>query len=595
MKSDQKKLIVEHSALPTCIVDGNGRIDVANSHMDEVFVYAGIKDANIYVLTGFKMENIRAAAVNRKDLPLSRNKKIFNVRAEFLNNSTDHGDYDSLILTFIDITEYEALKDRFEKEHPVMAAIHVDNYEELSESMASETSFSMMSQIDKLLRQWAEQLHASLTKYKDDTYFAVIEHQYFEELKENNFAILDKVRNMDSEEDFPVTISIGVGTGGETPEEDDKYAMEALDLALGRGGDQVVIKEHDKTEYYGGQTQTMEKTNKGKSRVIAHALKHLMAQASNVVIMGHANPDMDSFGAALGIHRFAKICDQDPYIVINKYNEALADIFKAAKETDEYTFVSSDRAMKITGPGTLVIVVDTNRKSIVECPELLDMTRRIVVFDHHRRAADYIENPVLAYTESYASSTAELVTEVLQYCGATRAVTIFESEALLAGITVDTNRFAVKTGVRTFEAASWLKRCGADTTRVKRYFQTDMDMFRTRAACISNAVFTEDGTAMSICPGENINAQVVNSQVADEFLTIKGVKVSFVAGRNECGKTVISARSLGEVNVQTIMEKLGGGGHLTTAGAQADMSPEEALDALRKILKDTLKKEQQED
>ena len=179
--------------------------------------------------------------------------------------------------------------------------------------------------------------------------------------------------------------------------------------------------------------------------------------------------------------------------------------------------------------------------------------------------------------------------------GVTRAVTIFESEALLAGITVDTNRFAVKTGVRTFEAASWLKRCGADTTRVKRYFQTDMDMFRTRAACISNAVFTEDGTAMSICPGENINAQVVNSQVADEFLTIKGVKVSFVAGRNECGKTVISARSLGEVNVQTIMEKLGGGGHLTTAGAQADMSPEEALDALRKILKDTLKKEQQED
>ena len=230
----------------------------------------------------------------------------------------------------------------------------------------------------------------------------------------------------------------------------------------------------------------------------------------------------------------------------------------------------------------------------MECPELLDITDKIVVLDHHRKATDFIE-AVLEYTESYASSASELVTEIIQYAGEKKLLSRFEAEALLAGITVDTNRFAVKTGVRTFEAASWLRRSGADTTEVKRYFQSDMEMFKTRAACIANAEFTDDGVAMSICPGENINAQIVNSQVADELLTIKGIQVSFVAGRSECGETVISARSLGGINVQTIMEQFGGGGHLTTAGAQVEMSPEEAIEAIAEKMEEIFSKEKQED
>ncbi|MDO4766187.1 MAG: DHH family phosphoesterase, partial [Eubacteriales bacterium] len=396
------------------------------------------------------------------------------------------------------------------------------------------------------------------------------------QLIEGKCAILDEIREMETESDLPVSLSIGLGVGGKHPLQNDQFASDALDLALGRAGDQAVIKRGDKIEYYGGKLQAVEKGNKVKSRIVAHALRQLIDQSSKVIIMGHAYQDMDSFGSSLGIFRIAAARGKESWILVNSYNETMTDVYNQAKETGNYPFVNNEKALSLADDETLLIVVDTHRPSLVECRELLDKTDRIVVIDHHRKSEEYIENATLAYMESYASSTAELVTEILQYSLEKKTIIKFEAEALLAGITVDTNSFSVKTGVRTFEAASWLRRSGADTTSVKRYFQTDVNHFKAKANSILNARI-RDGIAYSVCEGVNEDMQVVNAQAADELLTIRGVRASFVAGRNEREKTVVSARSLGEINVQTIMETFGGGGHMTTAGASVCMSPEEVL------------------
>ena len=299
--------------------------------------------------------------------------------------------------------------------------------------------------------------------------------------------------------------------------------------------------------------------------------------------MGHRDPDMDAFGAALGMYRLAKPRNKNTYIVVNKYNDALSVIYKAAETTGEYDIIKNARAKALADKDTLVIVVDTHRPSICECPELLLLGGNIAVIDHHRKGGEFIHNPTLAYAEPYASSASELVTEILQYTIERRFLKKIEAEALLAGMMVDTNRFSVKTGVRTFEAAAWLKRAGADIADVKRFFQGDKETFRLRAQGILAAEFSDNGGAYSICEGQNESAQIINSQIADELLTVRGVKASFVAGVNAHGQTVISARSIGDINVQTIMEAFGGGGHMNTAGAQLDITPEEAIEQIRKI------------
>ena len=314
-----------------------------------------------------------------------------------------------------------------------------------------------------------------------------------------------------------------------------------------------------KIEYYGGKMQTVEKGNKGKSRVVAHALKQLIDQSNRVIIMGHAHPDMDCFGASLGIYRMCVMYGRDAYIVLNDINDSLQAIYKQAKESENYNFINHKKAESLTDKDTLVIMVDTHRPSYAENANLLELTDRIVVIDHHRRAEDCVANPVLSYIESYASSASELVSEILQYAAPKKTLIKLEAEALLGGITID-------------------------TTEVKRFFQTDMETFKVRAKCIAAAEFCGNGIATSVCEGWNEDAQVINSQVADELLNIKDVKASFVAGRTEKGQTVISARSLGELNVQVIMEKLGGGGHLTTAGAQVNCSPEEVIEKVLEIV-----------
>ena len=578
IETEFEKMLTQFLPLPMCIVSPKGKIVGASAHIGEVFMYEGIKDADFFALTGIKTEQLFEVLEKDKYLAVERNGKTFRLMVSHDSDDSEG----NLAVFFHDITNFESLKERYNEEKTCIAMINIDNYDELIASTAVEERMTTSTEVDKTIRHWATIIKASINRLKEYEYIMYFERQYLDEMIENKFCILDEVRQIETEADFPISLSIGVGIGGKTLFQTEEYANTALDLALGRGGDQAVVKRVNKIDYFGGKLQTVEKGNKGKSRVVAHALKQLIDQSKRVLIMGHRYPDMDAFGSALGIYRICQICNKEAYIIINEYNDALEDIYTLAKKSDNYNFIKNEKAVSMADKETLVVVLDTHRYSYVECPELLKMSERIVVIDHHRRAEDNIENPMLSYIESYASSTSELVSEILQYSTQKKTLIKLEAEALLGGMTIDTNRFAVKTGVRTFEAAAWLRRSGADTTEVKRFFQTDLETFKVRAACIAAAQIFDCGIAVSICQGNNVDAQIINSQVADELLNIKGIKATFVSGRNEKGKTVVSARSLGEVNVQVVMEEFGGGGHLTTAGAQVEDSPEEVINRLKR-------------
>ncbi len=575
-----EKLLAYYTIVPMCIINSAGKVTRANKKIADVFKYDGIIDGDIFALTGIKLPEIVEAAEKGATLYLKRNEKAFKVLTEFIGEDENA----SIMMCFIDNTPFENLKQIYNDDKACVALISIDNMDGLMSNGGEDRELEISTEIDKLIRGWSSKMGAAISRYKEHLYQMVLTHKNYEDIVSKKFSILDDAREIETNTDFPVTLSIGIGIGGKTLAESEDYAQEALDMALGRGGDQAVVKNVRNFEYYGGKTQSVEKGYKGKSRVIAHALKLLMTQSSRIFIMGHSNPDMDCFGASLGIYRIAKTVEKEAYIILNSYSSTLEDIIKDAKATEEYEFISSEKALSLADENSLVVVVDTHRPVLVEAPDLAEKVGRTVVIDHHRKTEGSLPNLILSYMESYASSASELVTEIVQYACEKKVLTKMEADALLAGIMVDTNRFAVKAGVRTFEAASWLRRAGADLENVRRYFQADAESFRVRAMCIANAQFFDGGIAMSVCPGKDPNAQIVNSQVADELLTIKGIKASFVAGRNENGVTVISARSLGDINVQLVMEKFGGGGHFNTAGAQSDLPPEELLGKIREAL-----------
>lgn len=574
-----EKVISSYVPLPICIINRQGKVLSASDKINEVFIYDEIVDSDIFTLTGIKAAELYESVENEQYASIRRNEKIFKLIPKVIEK--DNGEEALLSVLFNDVTTLEELKERYNDEKMCLAKVQVDNYDELVADMTAQERQTLTNSIDAIIRKWAEKADASVNEIDNNNYIIAFENYFLEKLIAVKFSILDEVRGLETSSDFPASLSIGVGAGGKTPAETEEYADAALDLALGRGGDQAVVKRNRKIEYFGGTLQTVEKRNKGKSRIVGHALKQLIDQSKKIFIMGHTNPDMDCFGAALGVMRLCALREVEPYIVIDNYKEALQVIFKQAKDSDEYRFINSEKARTIADKDSLLIVLDTHRPSMVQCPELLDICERIVVIDHHRRVEEFIENPVLAYMESYASSTCELVTEILQYMTSKKTLIKLEAEALLAGITIDTNGFTVKAGVRTFEAAAWLRRQGADPTEVSRFFQEELQSFSIRAKALAEAHFYEEGIVVSVCGKSHPDEQVICAQVADQLLTVRGVKASFVAGINGEGRTVISARSLGEVNVQTVMEKFNGGGHLTTAAAQVDMAPGEAV---RKIL-----------
>lgn len=572
---------IRYWPIPACIINQEGLILATVKSFSEIFDEENLTGKSLAELMGLDLKTIKKGGAER---PVSFTKKdsSFKVIAKPMEDEGEH----CTIVSLKDMTALENLRVQYNEARDAFAIIQIDNYEELFQGTPEENRGTLFSSLDKIIRSWGGKMDAAVTKIADNKYFMVFSQQYLQGLAENKYAILDEVRAIETETDFPATLSIGVGAGGKTPAQTEKYSDEVLDLALGRGGDQAVVKRINKIDYYGGKSQAVEKTNKSKSRVVAHALITLINQASKVFIMGHINPDMDSFGSAVGLFRLCDNSYNEAYILLENYNDTLSEMVRLAKETDGYNFVTGEEALALADKDSLIILVDFHRPQLAESKELLEKVDRVAIIDHHRKAADCVENPVLQYIEPYASSTSELVAEILGYAGERKNIDKLEAEVMLAGITMDTNRFSVKTGVRTFEAAAWLKKQGADTTEVKRFFQTDMKMFKIKAKCVSKATITKNGEAMTICEGIHNNAQIIASQIADELLSIKGVKVGFVAAKDSGGDTVVSARSLGEVNVQVIMEKLGGGGHLTTAGAQLKESPEDAIKKLVKVLRE---------
>ncbi|MBQ1422697.1 MAG: DHH family phosphoesterase [Firmicutes bacterium] len=582
---EEKIQIPSGFPLPELTIDAQGKVTSANVHIGEVFIYEGILGTDIFALTGFKGAEFRENAETGRYVHLERNYKSFRIYSYRMDPEKEEW-----TLLFRDDTSLEELKTKYNSERPCMAKIQIDNYDELIEAVRDAGGSDLSARIDRIVRDWAEDMKASVSRVKNNRYNIWLTQKYMDGERFRKFDLLDEVRKLETNADFPASLSIGVGAGGEDLEETEGYADAALQLALGRGGDQAVIKRINDISYFGGKLQTVEKSNKGKSRIVGHALTQLILQAPKIFIMGHVHSDMDSFGATLGIARLCMVNGKKPYIVIEDPNESLETVFNLAKDTEKYGFINCDKATDLCTEDSLVIVVDTHKKDIVQCPELLGISRKVVVIDHHRKADKGIEDPELIYMESYASSACEMVTEILQFMlQKKKQVEKIEAEALMAGIMVDSSFFSVRAGVRTFEAAAWLRRQGADPTEVKRFFQEDWENVKIKSKALLDADILNHGIAMASLPGERGDAQLLCAQLADRLLSLKGVRASFACGRDSEQRTVISARSLGAVNVQVIMEKLGGGGHLTNAAAQVSIPVEEALEKIRILTEETIK------
>ena len=573
--------------IPVCSVSPEGFITAANSLMKNVFVYDDIVGTNFFTMTGFKRDQLMQA--NAEEMILERNGKVFKL---WVNE--DAREDEDIIIFFDEATARESFKNKLESDRAVIVYINIDNYDELIASSPEDLRRLIPAQIDGLLRKWGDSFQSPVISTGEDRYVMYTTSGHLKSMGEENFSILDEVRGLESKIDFPASISIGVGISNKSLIECSELAEAALELALGRGGDQAVVKTDDGTHYYGGTLQSLEKNNRSKPRVIAHAMKALIEDADKVFIMGHRWPDMDAFGSAIGASSICRFLGKDSYIVIDKHNEALDAIYEKAEDSEKYNIVKPEKALRMVTDMSLLIIVDTNRPMLVECPELAEACKTRVVIDHHRLTADSYQNSAVAYVESYASSASELIAELMQHFSQKRFISKLEAEAMLAGIMVDSTNFSGRTGVRTFEAASWLKRGGADTTEVKRFFQVRQDDFKSKACAIAGAEFDENGVAYAISEGTTSNTQVINAQVADELMTVKGTKAAIALGRNERGQTVVSARSLGEMNVQSLMEKLGGGGHFTSAAVQTDEPLAEVLAHIKKLVKEYLDREEEE-
>ena len=468
---------------------------------------------------------------------------------------------------WVDVTESDSLREKYSATRPVMALIQVDNYDDLMKACPDTQRSAILAQIDEKLGQWAEGVGV-LIKTQRDHYLFLFEEEHFEHFAAEKFAVLDSIRAVKVAEGLNPTLSIGVGKDADSMAELYKGANLSLEMALSRGGDQAVVRTKQDFSFYGGRTKTTEKRTKVKSRVMANALGELMEDAKQIYIMGHSYADIDALGAAAGLMCIARKRRRKAQIIIDQDNNAAQLVLAQLRKLPEYAgaFVDKQEAFLRLQPGTLLIVVDTNRPDFVEAPQVLESCNRVAVIDHHRRAASYIENAALNFHEPYASSASELVTELLQYLCEPSEVLREEAEALLAGIVLDTKHFTLRTGGRTFEAAAFLRRAGADTTDVQRYFQNDLSDVVKRYDVLRRAEILPSGIAVAAIPEDGVD-RVAAAQAADELLTLRGVKASFVLCRKGAG-VILSGRSLGEVNVQVILEALGGGGNSTTAGGQ---------------------------
>ena len=496
-------------------------------------------------------------------------------------------------LYLFDETEINRYIRRTEDEKLVTGLLYLDNYDEALNSVEEVRRSLLVALIERKLNKYFSEVDCLVKKLEKDKFILVMRQRSLEELKKKRFNILEDVKTVNIGNDMAVTISIGIGINAPSYAQNYEYSRIAIDLALGRGGDQVVIKDKESMTYFGGKSQQMGKNTRVKARVKAHALKEFMVAKDKVVVMGHKISDVDSIGAGIGIYRAAKSLNKKAHIVVNNPTMSVRPIienFMNNPDYDEHMFVDSAEAKDIVDNNTVVVVVDTNKPSYTECEELLSKTKTIVVLDHHRQGAEVISNAVLSYIEPFASSACEMVAEILQYFSDDIRIYNIEADALYSGIIIDTNNFTAKTGVRTFEAAAFLRRCGADVTRVRKMFRDDVASYRAKAEAIRHVETYRNYFAIAVCPSEGLDSPtIVASQAANELLNISSVRASFVL--TDYNHTIyFSARAIDEVNVQLIMERLGGGGHINMAGAQLkDETMEIAVIKLKETIDQMIK------
>ena len=578
-----------NSPFPLIIMESNGNVIWRSAKFISEFEGFDINQYLTNLIDDIQLDIKETEKDDTKEKQISRhielNDKHYEVLGKFVHSrkyDKKHDDKYMMMLYFIDETEIVKLKEEYKDSKSCVTIIMIDNYEETMQQLESEEKPQVTAEIDKCIYEWTDKSNGVLIKSDRDRYVYLFEQRYFEKVKQDKFSILDKVKDIETKENVQITLSIAISNDGMTDKEKYKSAQAAMDIVLGRGGDQAVIRENEIYKFYGGRAQEVEKRTKVKARVVAHALENLIKDASKVMIMGHTNPDIDSMGSSMGIYRLAKSLGKKAYIIDSSETNTLQS-FKAdlAKEPEyEDTLITKEVAEENIDKETLVVVVDTHKTTYVEAPELLKRTDKIVIIDHHRRSADYIENATLTFQEVYASSAAELVTELLQYAEVHVDLKTIEAESLYAGIMMDTKNFTFKTGVRTFEAAAYLRRCGVNIIRVKKWFQSNLETFNKIATIVKKAEIVNETIAIATYEKKDKEASLICAKAADELLTISDITASFVMGKAG-NKICISGRSIGDINVQIILEKLGGGGHITLAGAQVEgMTMEETKQEL---------------
>jgi len=563
--------------MPLVVLELDGTIIWYNSSLKNIF----IKEEHLNKTISSFVKDMNAGEIIRGKATISEqvviNDRHYNIVGNFIKIEVKHNVTEYiLVFYFIDNTDLIEIRNRYANERIVTGIIVMDNYDDLMQSMDESIRSYVLAEISKRILQWTGFTGGIIKKYERDRYVFIFEKQEIE--------IDNKI---------PVTLSIGFGINADNLAESFSYASAAIDIALGRGGDQAVIKDRGNFSFFGGKTRELEKRTRVKARVMAYALRELIDQSSDVLIMGHENADLDSIGSAIGIYRIAKMRGKKAHITLKNSNMTIEPFMEIVKNSQQYenVFIGKSEAIEILSPESLLIIVDTYRAGFTEIPELLERTENIVVIDHHRKGTDFIQDAVLTYHETYASSTCELVTEILQYVDDGLNLEMIEAEALYAGIIMDTKNFTYKTGVRTFEAASYLKRQGINTVSMNQLQQKTISTYLRISDIVRNAELISGHISVSICPPDTNNAQIIAAKAADEMLTLSGIAAAFVLSEVN-GQVYISGRSFGEINVQIILEKLGGGGHMTVAGAQLeDVSIEEAKKKLKSVILESINEE----
>ena len=577
-----------NSPFPLVILETTGKVIWRSSKFVSEFANIDIQNYLTELLYDIKQEienkkeskdnNDKSVIINQVEI----GNRIYKIFGRFVNSKKSNNSKYTIILYFIDETESIKLQKEYTDSKSCVEIIMIDNYEENMQLIDSEEKPQLTAEIDKCIFDWTNETNGVLIKSDRDRYIYIFEQRYLEQLKNDKFSILDKIKDIKNKANVQFTLSIAVSNEGATDKEKYKSAQTAMDVILGRGGDQAVIRENEIYKLFGGRAQEVEKRTKVKARVVAHALENLIKESNKVMIMGHSNPDIDAMGSAMGIYRLVKELGKNAYIITSNETKTLQSFKESLLKDPEYEeiLITKEVAEENIDETTLLVVVDTNKVNYVESPDILTKTDKIVVIDHHRRSADYIENATLTFQEVYASSAAELVTEILQYVSIKINLKTIEAESLYAGIMMDTKNFTFKTGVRTFEAAAYLRKCGVDIIRVKKWFQSDLASFNKIAEIVKKAEIVNDSIAIASYNRKTKDASLICAKAADELLTISNITASFVLG-NIGDKICISGRSIGDINVQIILEKLGGGGHITLAGAQLEgLTMEEAKQEL---------------